>query len=689
MEPERLPCASSSRGSECVDAGGTAIVRRSSVAPGVTCGLCGGILRDATTVSECLHSSKCIFQKLLDEDINCCPTCSTYLGCDPLEKLRADHGLQHIRSMIFPAKKRKFEEISSLQPALGSLLSPSPKTCGRDHSAKKTDAYLMGQSMNSNTEIEAGEKIGVERSASPTKPSALSIDRFRHLPPSNMTIWGGDEIQEEIAPNIFMRKPCIGTQVLETSEEGHTSKMMLVSDYIYGVLTCDITYGESAPLTLHPLTPTTADPPCMIERESTPLTLHPPTPTTSDPPCTVGRIGTTLSSVTSSETQDMELWPSISELAVQSEELKCNKDHDTGTKQAVPQERNTLTEEEDALIVATTEEMKAMAAAESTLSSVVEISAEKGAALPPVASECEAQEVAVENTARTLERIEAYTDRREALVAENARLRKELENEITEKAVAIERTRILEEDRLQRESEIAQSAAVMSEKLEAYLSRSQALEVENARLREELDNERAEKAAAIERTGVLEDRVQIEAQKFQREFEIVQKAEASCRQLSGDYQPLESGIAAVRLLFHDYQALESEISEKIEECATLQYNNDMLEKEKTCLENQLDHLTKCLAQRTARIFERLEAYIGRFQASEAENASLREELDEERAKSVAASEKIRVLQNRLQRESEIAQRTETALGQLLSDYQALESEISEESEEHATLQYSF
>ncbi|XP_039835023.1 E3 ubiquitin protein ligase DRIP2-like [Panicum virgatum] len=85
--PERGPA----RGGDCVNADKAAPAHRSSVAPCVTCGLCGGILRDATTVSECLHSfcRKCICQKFEDEDIKWCPKCYTDLGCAPLEKLRS------------------------------------------------------------------------------------------------------------------------------------------------------------------------------------------------------------------------------------------------------------------------------------------------------------------------------------------------------------------------------------------------------------------------------------------------------------------------------------------------------------------------------------------------------------------------------------------------------------------------
>ncbi|KAL6880102.1 hypothetical protein ACP4OV_011667 [Aristida adscensionis] len=88
---------------------------------------------------------KCIHQKLSDEDIKCCPVCSIDLGCAPLENLRADRVLQCIRSMLFPAKKRKVAETSPLHPAFDSLFSPSCTTHGEDHSAKKIDASADGR----------------------------------------------------------------------------------------------------------------------------------------------------------------------------------------------------------------------------------------------------------------------------------------------------------------------------------------------------------------------------------------------------------------------------------------------------------------------------------------------------------------------------------------------------------------
>ncbi|CAA0828046.1 E3 ubiquitin protein ligase DRIP2 [Striga hermonthica] len=84
-------------------------VRREAVAPCMTCPLCYKLIREATTVIECLHTfcRKCIHKNLSDEEMECCPVCSIDLGCSPLEKLRPDHNLQDVRGKIFPYKRIK------------------------------------------------------------------------------------------------------------------------------------------------------------------------------------------------------------------------------------------------------------------------------------------------------------------------------------------------------------------------------------------------------------------------------------------------------------------------------------------------------------------------------------------------------------------------------------------------------
>ncbi|XP_042455904.1 E3 ubiquitin protein ligase DRIP2-like [Zingiber officinale] len=84
-------------------------VKRKLVASCLTCPICNKLLRDATTISECLHTfcRKCIYEKLDEEETDCCPVCNIHLGCLPVEKLRADHNLQDLRAKIFPLKKPK------------------------------------------------------------------------------------------------------------------------------------------------------------------------------------------------------------------------------------------------------------------------------------------------------------------------------------------------------------------------------------------------------------------------------------------------------------------------------------------------------------------------------------------------------------------------------------------------------
>ncbi|OAY84933.1 E3 ubiquitin protein ligase DRIP2 [Ananas comosus] len=112
------------------------MVKREVIVARVTCPLCKRLLRDATTISECLHTfcKKCIFEKLSDEETDCCPVCNIDLGCTPIEKLRPDHSLQDIRSKIFPFKRRKVEAPEAVtlplrrkEKSLSSLVVSTPK----------------------------------------------------------------------------------------------------------------------------------------------------------------------------------------------------------------------------------------------------------------------------------------------------------------------------------------------------------------------------------------------------------------------------------------------------------------------------------------------------------------------------------------------------------------------------------
>ncbi|XP_024009115.1 E3 ubiquitin protein ligase DRIP1 isoform X2 [Eutrema salsugineum] len=110
-------------------------VKRETMKACLSCPLCDHILRDATTISECLHTfcRKCIYEKITEDEIESCPVCNIDLGSTPLEKLRPDHNLQDLRAKIFPLKRRKVKapEIVSLparrkERSMSSLVVSTP-----------------------------------------------------------------------------------------------------------------------------------------------------------------------------------------------------------------------------------------------------------------------------------------------------------------------------------------------------------------------------------------------------------------------------------------------------------------------------------------------------------------------------------------------------------------------------------
>ncbi|XP_042006669.1 E3 ubiquitin protein ligase DRIP2-like [Salvia splendens] len=114
-------------------------LRRQAVAPCMTCPLCHKLFREATTITECLHTfcRKCINKKLSDEEMECCPVCNIDLGCVPLEKLRLDHNLEDVRAKIFPYKRMKVRAPEVVSPvtlpakrkerSLSSLVVSTPR----------------------------------------------------------------------------------------------------------------------------------------------------------------------------------------------------------------------------------------------------------------------------------------------------------------------------------------------------------------------------------------------------------------------------------------------------------------------------------------------------------------------------------------------------------------------------------
>ncbi|CAL1389725.1 unnamed protein product [Linum trigynum] len=121
-------------------AGEVVKLKRAALEACMTCPLCNKLLREATTVSLCLHTfcRKCIHDRFSDDEVDTCPVCDIDLGCLPVEKLRPDHNLQDLRSKMFPSKRRKVhpttEVVTSValpakrkERSLSSLVVSTPK----------------------------------------------------------------------------------------------------------------------------------------------------------------------------------------------------------------------------------------------------------------------------------------------------------------------------------------------------------------------------------------------------------------------------------------------------------------------------------------------------------------------------------------------------------------------------------
>ncbi|KAE8699521.1 E3 ubiquitin protein ligase DRIP2 [Hibiscus syriacus] len=168
-------------------------VNREAIAACMTCPLCNKLLRDATTISECLHTfcRKCIYGKIEDEELECCPICNIDLGCVPFEKLRPDHNLQDVRSKIFPLKTRKVKapEVPPLvtmptrrkEISLSSLVVNAPKvstqttmTGRRTKAVARKASALRGSNFSMDRPLKKEEDSMEDHKESASSPETLN-----------------------------------------------------------------------------------------------------------------------------------------------------------------------------------------------------------------------------------------------------------------------------------------------------------------------------------------------------------------------------------------------------------------------------------------------------------------------------------------------------------------------------------
>ncbi|CAH8261498.1 unnamed protein product [Arabidopsis lyrata] len=98
------------------------------VEPKFACPLCNNRFKDATTISECLHTfcRSCIRNKFINERVKACPVCNVNLGVFPLHKLRSDYSWQSLKLKVDRAKTERVKaaSVKSSKKKGKSLTSP-------------------------------------------------------------------------------------------------------------------------------------------------------------------------------------------------------------------------------------------------------------------------------------------------------------------------------------------------------------------------------------------------------------------------------------------------------------------------------------------------------------------------------------------------------------------------------------
>ncbi|XP_047310804.1 E3 ubiquitin protein ligase DRIP2-like isoform X2 [Impatiens glandulifera] len=164
-------------------------VRKEALAACMKCPLCNMLLREATTISLCLHTfcRKCIYEKLSDEDVDSCPVCNVDLGCVPVDKLRPDHSLQDIRAKIFPYKRRQSK---TPQVVLPSSVSPPVKRKERSLSSlvvttPKVPMHIVFTGRTAKPALRKMNFRGPSSSIKESAPSEDFLDKLQNTSPGN------------------------------------------------------------------------------------------------------------------------------------------------------------------------------------------------------------------------------------------------------------------------------------------------------------------------------------------------------------------------------------------------------------------------------------------------------------------------------------------------------------------------
>ncbi|KAJ6681259.1 E3 UBIQUITIN PROTEIN LIGASE DRIP1 [Salix koriyanagi] len=147
-------------------------VRRETIEACMTCPLCNKLLRDATTISECLHTfcRKCIYKRISDEGLDSCPNMQYQSGLYSVGKIKA-------RSQFARFIRRKERSLSSLVVSTPKVSTQTTATGRRTKPFPRKAAALRGSSFSIEKPIKKEHdrvEDSPESSSSPETPKKFN-----------------------------------------------------------------------------------------------------------------------------------------------------------------------------------------------------------------------------------------------------------------------------------------------------------------------------------------------------------------------------------------------------------------------------------------------------------------------------------------------------------------------------------
>uniref|UniRef100_A0A0D3B494 E3 ubiquitin protein ligase DRIP2 n=1 Tax=Brassica oleracea var. oleracea TaxID=109376 RepID=A0A0D3B494_BRAOL len=126
---------------------------------------------------------KCIYyEKITEDEIECCPVCDIDLGGAPLDKLRPDHILQDLRAKIFPLKRKRESSITlparRKERSISSLVVNTPRLSAQTGTTGKRSKSLVRKDVRGNGSftkraVKKEEESGDGHTESASSPETL------------------------------------------------------------------------------------------------------------------------------------------------------------------------------------------------------------------------------------------------------------------------------------------------------------------------------------------------------------------------------------------------------------------------------------------------------------------------------------------------------------------------------------